>query len=224
MESLLTQFTIKINNSLYQKDPSSSTLGEQIVGSGIEMIKELGFEQFTFKKLAERIGTTEASIYRYFENKHKLLLYMVSWYWVLLEYRIVLETNNLPDPLEKIDKTIQCLFTPIKPLPQYDYISMDCLSEIIIEESSKVFLTRQVDHENEDGVFAVYKRICKRVAAFIDEYDSDYENSMSLVSSLFDIYLKQQFYLKHIPSLTSAQTKTELKTYIKELVFNTIKK
>lgn len=40
------------------------------------MIYKTGYEAFTFKKLAEDIGTTEAGIYRYFENKYKLLVYL----------------------------------------------------------------------------------------------------------------------------------------------------
>ena len=37
-------------------------------------------EEFTFRKLAQKINTTEASVYRYFENKHRLLIYILAWY------------------------------------------------------------------------------------------------------------------------------------------------
>jgi len=60
------------------------------------MIDEFAFEFFTFKKLAEEINSTEASIYRYFENKHLLLLFLMNWYCV--SYFIKINTINVDDP------------------------------------------------------------------------------------------------------------------------------
>ena len=68
MEQL--KINIVIDSSLYLKDPESSVLGKKIVGKGIEMMEEIGYESFTFKKLGEKIGSNESSIYRYFESKH----------------------------------------------------------------------------------------------------------------------------------------------------------
>ena len=64
MEGL--QIHITINPELYTKDPESSDLGKRIIASSIEMINELGFESFTFKKLGTAINSNESSIYRYF--------------------------------------------------------------------------------------------------------------------------------------------------------------
>jgi AcrR family transcriptional regulator len=79
MENLNLQ--IKINSTLFVKDPESSTLGREIIAHSIEMINSLGFESFTFKKLGDAIGSNESSIYRYFANKHMLLIYLINWYW-----------------------------------------------------------------------------------------------------------------------------------------------
>ena len=81
MDKLLQSVGLKINDSIYIKDPQTSELGKKILTQSIDMIYTLGFEQFTFKKLGEQIGSNESSIYRYFENKHKLLLYLTNWYW-----------------------------------------------------------------------------------------------------------------------------------------------
>ena len=71
---------IKMNESLFLRDPEQSELGKNIIKFSIELIQKNGFEAFTFKKLAEAIGTTEAGVYRYFENKHKLLgLFGKGW-------------------------------------------------------------------------------------------------------------------------------------------------
>ena len=60
----------KLNESLYNRDPQDTDLGRKIIKHSIELMDEIGFEAFTFKKLAHRISSTEKSVYRYFENKH----------------------------------------------------------------------------------------------------------------------------------------------------------
>ena len=92
------QLQIKMNPVLFLRDPEATDLGRNIISEGIKLIHELGFEDFTFKKLAQRIGTTEASVYRYFENKHRLLTYIISWFWTWMEYQTIFHTNNIADP------------------------------------------------------------------------------------------------------------------------------
>jgi len=100
MNTVLTHIKIQVNEKIYVKDPETSTLGKKIIQESILLIEAIGFEDFTFKKLGERIGSNESSIYRYFESKHKLLLYLSSWYWGWMEYRLVFSTNNIKSPLE----------------------------------------------------------------------------------------------------------------------------
>ena len=95
MDTLLSNFKISVNPDIYLKDPESSELGRKIINHSIALIDELGFEQFTFKKLGIRITSNESSIYRYFENKHMLLLYLSSWYWTWVEYKIVINTHSI---------------------------------------------------------------------------------------------------------------------------------
>lgn len=109
MQSLLSRVALSINPSLYVKDPNSSLLGNKIVIEGISILDEMGFEQFTFKKLALKIETTEASVYRYFESKHQFLLYLINWYWGMIEYRLAFETANISDAKVKLKKAIHLL-------------------------------------------------------------------------------------------------------------------
>ena len=95
------QLEIKMNEALFLRNPQSTELGKNILKHGVQLIYKAGFETFTFKKLAEDIGTTEAGIYRYFENKHKLLVYLTAWYWGWLEFQISFHTNNIKDPTVK---------------------------------------------------------------------------------------------------------------------------
>ena len=76
MQNLLSNLKITINEKLYVKDPETSELGRNILKNSILLIDEIGFEAFTFKKLGEKIQSNESSIYRYFENKNKLLVYL----------------------------------------------------------------------------------------------------------------------------------------------------
>ena len=72
MENLFTNIKIQVNPKTYVKDPETSTLGKKIIQHSILLIDEIGFEEFTFKKLGEKIGSNESSVYRYFEKKLEL--------------------------------------------------------------------------------------------------------------------------------------------------------
>ena len=106
MQDILSNVKITINEKLYVKDPETSALGKKIIEQSILLIDEIGFDNFTFKKLGEKISSNESSLYRYFENKHKLLVYLSSWYWSWMEYKLVFATNNISDPKEKLRKAI----------------------------------------------------------------------------------------------------------------------
>ena len=112
MHQLLSQLKITVNSAICIKQPDSSELGKRIVQESIKLIHELGFEQFTIKKLAESIGTTEGSVYRYFENKHKILLYLVSWFWGFIEYRLVFSLTNVSSSRQQLNKALQLLINP----------------------------------------------------------------------------------------------------------------
>ena len=120
---MLSNLTFTICNKTCVKDPRESELGKSILLESINLIDKIGLEQFTFRKLAIRIGSTEASIYRYFENKHKLLLYLVNWYWGWLENKILVETHNLSSNYKKLERVIELLSSPIEQDPTIDYIN-----------------------------------------------------------------------------------------------------
>src|SRR5210317_99186 len=101
-DKLNIAITLRINDTIYIRDPQQTELGRSILLHGVLLIDELGLERFNFKKLAERIHSTEASIYRYFENKHKLLIYLINWYWEWMKFRIDFFTNNVEDPQKRL--------------------------------------------------------------------------------------------------------------------------
>ena len=137
----------------FLKDPDSSELGKRIVEHSILLIDEIGFEGFTFKKLGERIGSNESSIYRYFENKHKLLVYLTSWYWGWLEYQLVFATNSIADPQEKLKQAIAIVTKTTVEDHSYRHINEVLLNKIVVNESSKSFLTKEVDEREQTRLF-----------------------------------------------------------------------
>ncbi|MCG8310309.1 MAG: TetR/AcrR family transcriptional regulator [Cytophagales bacterium] len=224
MQELLKSIQIRVNDKIYLKDPESSELGKNIVRRSIDMIHSMGLEAFTFKKLAIELSTTESTIYRYFENKHKLLIYLISWYWGWLEYEMVLNSINIADPVEKLGNTIETICHPLKNNIEHDHINLQPLHKIIIEESNKAFLTKEVDIENEDGLFSNYKRINDRLIKNIKEINPHYPYANTLASIIIDSSNHQRFLANHFPRLTDIdKTGSDLGSFLVEMVLKTIK-
>jgi len=222
MDKILSNFKIAVQESIYNKDPESSDLGRRIIENSILLIDEIGFDAFTFKKLGDKIGSNESSIYRYFDNKHKLLIYLSSWYWAWLEYQLVIETHSIPNPVEKLKKAIEITTKSIKEDSKYTHINEVLLNRIIIEESSKSFLTKEVDKENQEGYFKVYKRLITRLKEMILQIDADYKYATSLASTIIETALHQHFLKEHFTSITDCKKSVTPTQFITDLVFRTI--
>ncbi|MEY2629682.1 MAG: hypothetical protein RLZZ469_577 [Bacteroidota bacterium] len=203
MNSILSNITITVNPKLFVKNPETSDLGKKIIEKSILLIDEIGFENFTFKKLGEQIGSNESSIYRYFESKHKLLLYLSSWYWGWLEYRMVISTTNIPDPMEKLKRAITIVTEKIEDDSTTLHINESILNKIIIAEFTKTLLTKEVDEENKEGFFLVYKRVINRIIDIIQEVNPDYAFAKSLASSIVEGSLHQHFLKDHLKTITN---------------------
>jgi AcrR family transcriptional regulator len=217
----------KLNDHLYLRDPQHTLLGQSIIHASIDMIDRLGFEQFTFKKLAEEISSTEASIYRYFENKHRLLLYLIAWYWSWIEYRIDLFTNGMSDPKEKLLACLKIIAEEKKYDPAFEFINEEALYHIVVAELDKTFLTKWVDNDNKEGLFGGFKSLCKKIAGWITEVNPDYLYPNSMVSTLLLAARQQVFFAEHLPSLTNIKktenAQAELERFLENLLFNSIK-
>lgn len=193
---------INVNERIYLKDPESSDLGKSILEGGIELIDEIGFEAFTFRKLAQKIGSTEASVYRYFESKHRLLIYLTCWYWRWLDYKLVLAVTNIESAEERLTRAIRVLVQMVEEDSDFSHINEVKLNSIIISESSKAYLNKHVDEENKEGFFLAYKELVQRVAEIILEINPDYAYPHMLVSTLVEGAHLQRFYAEHLPRLT----------------------
>ncbi len=217
MDAILKNLRVEINSELYLKDPESSALGLRIVEQSINMIHELGFEQFTFKKLGERLGSNESSIYRYFENKHKLLLYLTAWYWSWIENQMVIATLSIHESSDRLLAAIDVVTATTVQDSSYAHVNEVLLNQIIIAENSKAFLTKEVDKENSAGYFSVYKRLCNRLSDMIVEVNPEYLYPASLSSTIVDGALHQHFLKSHIHGITDCDEKCSPADYFKDL-------
>jgi len=223
VDKLYQNINISVNSELFLKDPESSELGKKIVGQGILLIDDIGFEKFTFKKLGVQIKSNESSIYRYFENKHKFLVYITNWFWGWKEFQLTMSTYGISNSNEKLLKAIEVITHPVVQDFRFQHINEVALNHIIINESSKSYLTKEVETDNKEGYFSIYKRLVTRISEMISEVSSDYEYSLSLSSMVLDGALHQHFLKDHIQSITDCSEKKSVSNYFKDLVINTLK-
>jgi AcrR family transcriptional regulator len=224
MDNLLSKIEICVNPSIYLKDPTTSDLGKKIIQGSIELIAEIGFETFTFRKLALFIQSTEASVYRYFESKHKLLLYLTSWYWSWLEYRLVFAIANVENPVVRLERTIIMITKKIEEDGNFAHVNEIKLHQIVIAESSKAYLTKEVDLDNQLGVFSSYKQLVNRISGIILAVKPDYKYPHMLVSTVIEGVHHQRYFAEHLPRLTDCvQGEDTVTIFYKELVISTLK-
>jgi AcrR family transcriptional regulator len=200
---------ISLNEKLYLKDPQETTLGKNIIKDSILLIEEIGFEAFTFKKLALKMSSTEASVYRYFENKHMLLLYLVCWYWEWVSFLIDMNTRNIMDPKERLRIIIHTLIFASKENPSIEYVNESVLHRLIISEGSKAYHIKSVDQENKEGFFKDYKALTAKVAGVISEINPDFPYPRALASNLFEMANNHIYFAQHLPRLTDVTVENE---------------
>ncbi len=198
---------IQLNENLYLRDPQESRLGKSIITHSIPLLDKLGLEEFTFKKLAVQMESTEASVYRYFANKHLLLVYLSSYYWAWIRYRIEIENHNIADPTEKLENILVILVDVARHQKDNDFIDMSALHRIVVSESAKVYHTKLVDKENRQGFFLVYKALCWQIAEVLSAIQPAYPFPKALASSLMQMAKDHIYYALHLPRLTDITLK-----------------
>ena len=224
MDQILSNIKIQVNEKLFVKDPETSALGKKIIQESIILIDNIGFDDFTFKKLGEIIGSNESSIYRYFENKHKLLVYLSSWYWSWMEYRLVFATSNYTNPLEKLKKAISIVTETVKDDQKTLHINESLLNKIIIAEFTKTFHTKEVDQENKEGFYNIYIRVINRLTTIITEVNPDYLYPKSLASSIVEGAMHQHFLKDHMQAITNCNETTSPTNFYFDLIEKILKK
>jgi AcrR family transcriptional regulator len=196
---------IKVQDNLFVRDPAETDLGRRIVSDGILLMDELGFDAFTFKKLATKISSTEASVYRYFESKHQFLQYLVSWYWNWLDFIIDYRIHNIEDPHERLKCCIEAIAESDKYDPMISHINESALHKIIIAESARVYMTKQTGKEKRKNLFEDYGLLVQRISAIIKEIRPRYKFAETLAMTLIISIHRQMFHQDFMESRSSGK-------------------
>jgi len=221
----MNALNISVSAKLYNKNPEETDLGKRILSKSIELMEELGYEHVTFKKIGLSLESTEASVYRYFQNKHQLLAYLINWYWGWLEVKMAQEFMLLNSADDKLKRAIELLVNPMDEDERIPHIDEGLLQRIVVAEYPKIYLTKEVDTENEEGYFLSYKGLCDTLGNLALQINPDYKYPHSLFSTVISAAQSQQFFTEHLPRLSDAATgRGAIIEFLTEMTLNSIQK
>ena len=209
---------LNINQNLYQRDPISSKIGQGILRESILLIDEIGFDQLTFKKLAKRVGTTEATVYRYFENKQNLLVYLINWYWEWMNFLIDYHSINIDQPIKKLRIVISCIVNTAKRDASIEFVDEEVLNRIILREGTKAYHSKAVDEQNSQGYFKSYKSLCQKIAEIILEIKPNFSYPRALSSNIIEMAQNNIYFAAHLPRLTDVTIKNDDYSEVTQLI------
>lgn len=222
----MNNILFQLNDKLFVRDPQRTDMGQVLVSKSIEMIDQMGFEWFTFRKLATEVQTTEPTIYRYFANKHRLLHYLVDWYWTLINFQIEYSINNINEAEEKLAVCLSVLSGQQLPHTLAP-VNISALHRIVVCEWDKTFLTKTVDHDYQAGLHEPFKETCKKISNIVQEVNPHYPFPHSLVSTTIHAAKHQIFYTQHLPILSDLKDDADnlnenLFQFLKSFVMNAL--
>ena len=215
---------INVPEGFFVRNPADTDLGKRIIKESISLMDKLGFDDYTFKKLADKIESTEASVYRYFKSKHQLLSYLVSWYWSWVDYQIEVKTTNIDDPKRKLETALEVLTESDKEDPNVPHIDEHALHRIIIAQSARVYMTRteaEFVDQPEDGHFLLHKRLHDLIA----EYNPKYPTPRFLAGTLIAAVHRQFYsanYGERKPTAKMERHRGEIHSFLTHLTFATL--
>lgn len=222
------QIKITMNDKLFIRDPEQTKLGQDMISKSIVLIHKMGFEKFTFKKLAEEIKSNEQSVYRYFENKHQLLRYLVSWYWAWIEYQIETKLNNINSVEERLKLVIRILSESAKCDPNFEHIDESILAHIVTKTSPISYITDDLPKENKDVIMQSFKSLCKVISEIIQNYSPEYPTPNALTTSMIRMTREQIFFSKYFSDLTeltsNSDDTSDIYNFIEKSIFSILNK
>lgn len=214
LNEFIKNISIKIDPEIFLKDPESSELGLSIIKESIDTLYKIGYDDFNFKKLSDKINTSEASIYRYFENKHRLLLYLINWFWLWMEYRLIYSAIDETGKRKRIEKAIVILCTEVDKSEKLAHIDVYKLYHIVISDVSRHYF-KGLKNEECENLYHGYYSLCQRLSHLIHTSSPNYKNPLTLSSAIIDMVFFQKFLIERLPGLTDLEEKDLEKFFIK---------
>ena len=197
---------------------TASPMGLRILAEGLALMNAIGLEAFTFKKLAERIGCTEVTVYHYFANKQRLLQYYFQVYWLWLATQCQQEGRALKDPVARLHGDIRalCGLWPADTFAaQFDPSD---LRDLVINEGSKSFMHKNVDFDNKLKLFKPYKDLCMHIATELKACAPRMKTPRSFATTLVEMAHSLEFAMHHLPALTELSVKKDRKKLAEFLI------
>lgn len=210
---------IDISKNLSIKDPFSSDLGKKIVLNGLSLINHYGFEDFNFKKLAVACSTTEASVYRYFNNKVQLLAFLTAYYWNWTEYLTELYCQTAKSPKSKLNALINIICNHEINPESINGIQYSDLHQLINSEWQKLIYNKETKMIPANAAFEDYKRYKKMVSVILTDLNKNIKEPQAIITTLIIAANTQLFFSKKFQSLSSINQPTKAK--IVQFIYNT---
>lgn len=197
----MNHILFNLSEKLYVRDPLRTEVGRAIITSSVRLIDELGFNNVTFRKIAEDTNSTEATVYRYFENKFRLLQYLTDWYWTSINFQIDFHLNNITDDREKLKICLQ-LLAGTKESVNASLIDPQALHRIVIAEFDKAYLYPSIDRDYKNGLLDPFNDTCKMIADIVKSINPGYPFPHSLISTAILAASQQIYFSRHMPLLS----------------------
>jgi hypothetical protein len=137
-----------------------------------------------------------------------------------MEYQIVFQLQNMKNNKEKIKRIIHLLVIDHQEKNAVSVLDKKLLYEIVISESSKVYLTKTVNTDNHDNLFKPYKDLCARIADLFSDYNPSYAFPHSLASTMVEMAHYQLFFSQHLPRLTDKKKNSDATKYVIQYLDN----
>lgn len=208
--------------ALSLKDPETSELGRSILAGGLDLMLELGLEAFTFRKLAQRVGTTEVTVYKYFANKQRLLQYFYQLYWLWLRQLCAAEVERHRESREVLSGIVEVLCGSWPHAMPDLQLPPGSLRQLVIAEGMKSYLHKNVDDDNARRLFQPYKELSAFVAARMVACRTDVPWPRSFATTVIEMAHSLPFLMEHLPSLTELSNRKDLKQLAQHLLHRTI--
>ncbi len=209
---------LSINEKLYLRDPQRTEVGRRILKNSVLLLDEVGLERFTFKKLAELIGSTEATVYRYFMSKQMLLLYLTNWYWEWMKVHIDYAVHNIDTPIERLRRAIKAVVDTAKRNTNVEFIDEDVLHRIVVVEGTKAYHSKEVDEQNKEGFFQSYKSLCAKLADIILEVAPGFPYPRALATNILEMANNNIYFAEHLPRLTDIKAGNDVLEQVSQLL------
>ena len=131
-----------LNEHLYLRDPQATALGRRLLTESVRLLDKIGFGAFTFKRLTLALRSKETSLYRYFENEHRLLTYLVSWHWTWIRFRVSFAMTNVAAPRQRLHLALVTIHAPTFAPPATLDLNEEALYRVVMAEASKAYLPK----------------------------------------------------------------------------------